>query len=119
MLASATGRLIAAYGSWSQAQLKESFAKVLWQNPIDFRQWQAEVATVRANGMAIDDGCYRRGITIIATPVFGPDGVADKFIGALAVAGQLSAKSSKELGRALKDAAREISAGLGFEGHAD
>ncbi len=115
MMASATGRLLAAYREWDAAELKEAFAKVRWQDPISFRQWQAEVATVKANGMAIDDGRYRKGITIIATPVFGADGVADKFIGALAVSGQLNARARRELGQALKDAAAQISRGLGFQ----
>jgi DNA-binding IclR family transcriptional regulator len=115
MLSSATGRLLAAYGQWGTAELRDSFAKVRWQEPLDFRTWQAEVAAVRAQGMAIDDGRYRKGITIIATPVFNADGTTDKFIGALAVTGQLNAKSRRELAQALKDAAAEISRGLGYE----
>ena len=95
--------------------MRSAFAKVRWQNPIAFKQWQSEVAAVKDAGLAIDDGCYRSGITIFATPVFGPDGVADKFIGALAVTGQLNAKRRKALGQALKDAAATISRGLGFK----
>lgn len=116
MLASATGRVLAAYGDWPVARLRQEFAKVRWQEPLSFDQWQREVGAVRAQGMAIDDGRYRRGITIIATPVFGADGVADKFIGALAVTGLLSARLRRELAQALKDAAAEISAGLGWGG---
>ena len=116
MMASATGRLLAAYGDWSATQLKEAFDKVHWQNSVGFRRWQAEVAQVRDSGMAFDDGCYRKGITIIAAPVFGADGVADKFIGALAITGQLNARSRRELTQSLKDAAAEISRGLGFDG---
>lgn len=113
MLASATGRLVAAYGDMSIAELKEAFAKVRWQNAISFKQWQAEVDVARTQGMAIDDGCYRRGITIIATPVFGSDGVPDKFIGALAVTGLLNAKSKRELVEALKDGAAQLGLELG------
>lgn len=115
MLASATGRLIAAHQSWSMDELRKAFAKVRWQRPIEFERWYREVENARIRQLAIDDGWYRRGITIIAVPVPGRPGRAERFIGALAVKEQLDAATRRNLARALQEAAHAIARALAYQ----
>ena len=90
-LSSASGRLIAACGGWSDAQLKPRFERVRWQHPPDFLKWLREVRLARTRGYAIDDGQFRRGITSIAAPVFGHDGTVAHTISINVISAQLDA----------------------------
>lgn len=90
-LSSASGRLVAAYSGWSDAQLKPRFDRVRWQHPPDFQKWLREVRLTRTHAYAIDDGQFRRGITSIAAGVFGRDGTVSRSISINVVSAQIDA----------------------------
>jgi DNA-binding IclR family transcriptional regulator len=69
-LISATGRCIAAYGGYPEAQIKARFDALRWENAPTYEEWQAQVAETRAQGYAVDDGNYIAGVTVLAAPVW-------------------------------------------------
>ncbi|MCC7288021.1 MAG: IclR family transcriptional regulator [Burkholderiaceae bacterium] len=116
-LSSATGRVLAAFNPYPDATLRAAFDELNWQRPITFRQWKRELAEVRANGYAIDEGHYRRGITVVAAPV--PQGErVDKFVGASMLSEQVSGKPLRELAEEMRLAGQAIAAemqGIAFD----
>jgi len=68
-LISATGRCIAAFGAHPWSAIRERFRLLRWDDPPSWTAWRAEVARTRADGYAVDDGRYIRGVTIVAAPV--------------------------------------------------
>lgn len=73
-LISATGRCIAAFGRFPQAEIEARFPALRWDRPPSFAAWRQEVADAARNGFAVDVGNYMAGITVISAPVFGePD----------------------------------------------
>lgn len=113
LFAGASGRCIAAYNPYSEAELKNLFEKVRWQNPLSFERWREEVNLVKKASVGLDDGCYRKGLTTIATPVFVGTGPVTRFIGALGISDQLTATKRRLLADALKKASSRISTDLG------
>jgi DNA-binding IclR family transcriptional regulator len=69
-LISATGRCIAAWGNYPEAELKARFEKLRWEEPPSFAEWQAQVAQTREQGFGIDEGNYIAGVTVLAAPVW-------------------------------------------------
>ena len=69
-LISATGRCIAAFGNYSDADLRRRFEKLRWDDPPSFEQWLGEVELARVRGFGVDDGNYISGVTVIAAPVW-------------------------------------------------
>ncbi|MFT4025229.1 MAG: IclR family transcriptional regulator [Novosphingobium sp.] len=69
-LISATGRCIAAWGNYPDAELEARFARLRWEEPPTFAEWQAQVAQTRAQGFGIDEGNYIAGVTVLAAPVW-------------------------------------------------
>src|SRR5689334_10538493 len=53
-LISATGRCIAAFGDYPEAELKARFKTLRWDEPPTFEAWTAQVAQTRAQGFAVD-----------------------------------------------------------------
>ena len=70
-LISASGRCVAAFGGYSGSTLDRRFRALRWDRPPSLGAWRAEVGATRANGYAVDEGNYIRGVTIIAAPVRG------------------------------------------------
>ncbi len=73
-LISATGRCVAAFDTYSRAEIQARFAKLRWDDPPTLAAWWKEVRAARRAGYAVDDGRYIRGVTIIAAPVRMPNG---------------------------------------------
>jgi len=73
-LVSATGRCVAAYSTLPPRGLRVQFDRLRWHRAPSFEEWQAQVADVRAQGYAVDDGNYIRGVFIVAAPILGPEG---------------------------------------------
>lgn len=69
-LLSATGRCIAAFGGYPEAELRARFDKLRWEEPPSFEQWLAQVAQTRAQGFGVDEGNYISGVTVLAAPVW-------------------------------------------------
>ncbi|MGE0801381.1 MAG: IclR family transcriptional regulator [Lautropia sp.] len=106
-LSSATGRVLAAFNLYPEDRLRKGFAELSWQRPISFRRWKQELADARVNGYAIDEGLYRRGITVVAAPVFYGNRV-EKFIGASMLSEQVNGKALRTLAEEVKLVGQEI-----------
>jgi DNA-binding IclR family transcriptional regulator len=68
-LISASGRCVAAFGGHGWTVLEHRFRGLRWDRPPAWSVWRNEVEATRANGHAVDEGDYIRGVTIIAAPV--------------------------------------------------
>lgn len=73
-LLSATGRLVAAFGGQSEAEIKKRFLKLRWDKPLDFKVWNKEVVFAQKNQYSMDRNTYIAGVTIVAVPVLTPTG---------------------------------------------
>ncbi|WP_210261049.1 IclR family transcriptional regulator [Enterovirga aerilata] len=69
-LISASGRCIAAFGGYDEAELRERFSRLRWDRPPSFEQWRQEVEDARANGFGVDIDQYILGVTVISAPIF-------------------------------------------------
>jgi DNA-binding IclR family transcriptional regulator len=72
-LISATGRCVAAFCSAPWSDIRKRFTALRWDAPPTLAAWREEVRAARANGYAIDNGQYIRGVSIVAAPVIMPD----------------------------------------------
>ena len=73
-LISATGRCVAAFGTYPKAEIEARFAKLRWDDPPTLAAWRKEVRAAQTAGYAVDDGQYIRGVSIVAAPVRMPNG---------------------------------------------
>lgn len=73
-LASATGRLVAAFGGQTWPALEKRFKSLQWSRPIDFATWKTEIEQSRKRGFSIDRGRYIAGITILSVPLLNSAG---------------------------------------------
>lgn len=69
-LVSATGRCIAAFGTYSDDELRPRFEKLRWDEAPSWEEWKQQVAEARETGIAVDAGHYISGVTVIAVPVW-------------------------------------------------
>jgi DNA-binding IclR family transcriptional regulator len=111
-LISATGRCIAAFGDYSDAELKARFKTLRWDEPPPFEDWKAQVVETRAQGYAVDDGNYMSGVAVVAAPVWKARGRPSHALVAIGIGGALKRKGLPELGEALKGAAQTLSGQL-------
>ncbi len=72
-LMSATGRCVAAFGGYTDAQLKAQWEVVRWDRAPSLKIWQQEVELARKRRYSIDVDNYISGITIIAAPVLNTE----------------------------------------------
>ncbi len=113
-LISATGRCIAAFGSYAEADLEARFAKLRWDDPPSFAEWQAQVEQTRIHGFGVDEGNYIAGVTVLAAPVWKGSGRPSHALVSIGIGSALK-KSLPELQAALVDAARTVTGQLGGE----
>ena len=66
----------------------------------------------RSAGHAVDEGCFRKGITAIAAPVPDPHGRVDRTISITCVTAQLDATRRKQISAAVQAAAARITEAL-------
>jgi DNA-binding IclR family transcriptional regulator len=114
-LISATGRCIAAFGDYPEAQLKERFDGLHWDNPPVYAEWLAQVAMTRAQGIGLDDGNYIAGVTVLAAPVWKGSGRPSHALVTIGIGSTLKQAKLAELQAALRDAASAITRQLGGE----
>jgi DNA-binding IclR family transcriptional regulator len=112
-LISATGRCIAAFGGYPEAQLRARFDTLRWDDPPSFVDWQVQVATTLERGFAIDDGNYITGVTVLAAPVWKGPGRPSHALVAIGLSGALRRAGTEPLEAALLASARQISGQLG------
>ena len=111
-LISATGRCIAAFGQYPEADLKARFDRLRWEEPPTFEQWQAQVAETREQGFGADEGNYISGVTVLAAPIWKNTGRPSHALVAIGVGSALKAKRG-ELEPALLAAARSVTEQMG------
>lgn len=112
-LLSATGRCIAAFGGYSEAQLEARFNTLRWDNPPAFAEWQAQVEQTRAQGYGIDESNYIAGITVVAAPVWQAPGRPSHALVAIGLGSALGPQAVEGLGKALVVGAQAISQQMG------
>ena len=120
-LISATGRCIAAWGNYPPAELEARFARLRWEEPPSFAEWQQQVAQTKAQGFGIDEGNYIAGVTVLAAPVWkgpgrGKGGRPSHALVAIGIGAALKRAGLAELEAALVAAARTVTEQLGGEG---
>ncbi len=112
-LISATGRCIAAFGDYPEAQLEARFNTLRWEEPPTYAQWQAQVAETRAQGYGIDDGNYISGVTVLAAPVWKSAGKPSHALVAIGIGSALRRGGVDALAGTLCAGARIITGQLG------
>jgi len=111
-LVSATGRCVAAYSHMQPRSMKAQFDRLRWHRAPSFEEWQEQVAQVRSQGYAIDDGNYINGIYIVAAPILGAEGEFRHAIVALCVKAGWSEAQLQELAEMVRGAAIQVGEGL-------
>jgi DNA-binding IclR family transcriptional regulator len=114
-LISATGRCIAAYGDYAESELEERFKALRWDDPPTFEQWKAQVAHTRAQGIAVDEGNYIAGVTVIAAPVWKTRAKLSHALVAMGISSSLKRAGLPALQKALLASAQTLSNQLSGE----
>lgn len=112
-LISATGRCVAAFGGYSEAELEVRFRTLRWDEPPSFEQWMAEVKQVRAQGFAVDEGHYISGVTVVSAPVWKAPGKPSHALVATGIDSAVRRRGQADLAEALAASARTLSEQLG------
>jgi DNA-binding IclR family transcriptional regulator len=114
-LISATGRCIAAWGNYSEAELAARFARLRWEEPPAFAEWQEQVAQTKLQGFGIDEGNYIAGVTVLAAPIWRGRGRPSHALVAIGIGAALRRNGLEELEAALVTAARTLTEQMGGE----
>ncbi len=108
-LVSATGRCIAAFGGYDEAELKAGFEELRWDEPPSFEEWAQQVARTRSESVAVDEGNYISGVTVVAAPVWkGPGGPSHALV-AIGIGSAVRGEGLPRLKEALRAAASSLS----------
>jgi DNA-binding IclR family transcriptional regulator len=108
-LISATGRLIAAFGGYTQDDLRARFDGLRWEEPPTFEEWQEQVARTREQGFAVDAGNYISGVTVVAAPVWSGGRRPGHALVAIGIGSVAKGESLSELQDTLLASARSLS----------
>lgn len=113
---SATGRCFAAYlpASVTAPMLKSEFARM----PEAKRGYAERLDEIRSRGLSRVRGDLLAGIASVAAPVFAHDGAIVAVIAALGPQGGFDVAWDGDIAKAVKLAARNLSARLGHRNHA-
>jgi DNA-binding IclR family transcriptional regulator len=107
-LISATGRCIAAFGSYPVADLEKRFKTLRWDAPPSLADWQQQIAHTRNVGFAVDSGNYIAGVTVIATPVAKAAARPGHALVAVGISGAVERAGVQAIGDDLIAASRSI-----------
>ncbi|WP_336968559.1 IclR family transcriptional regulator [Sphingobium aromaticiconvertens] len=111
-LISATGRCIAAFGDYPEAELEARFHTLRWDDPPNYAQWREQVNETRAQGFAVDEGQYISGVTVVSAPVWKAPGRPVHALVAIGIGGALKRSGLADLEDALLTATRSLSVQL-------
>lgn len=111
LLAGAGGRCVAAFGSFSEEQIRERIERLRWHAAPSFRVYMQDVEQVRRDGWALDEGQFKAGVTTIAAPVFNENGNVSYCITGTMFAGQHSDTTLRHIGKAVRETATQVSRG--------
>src|SRR5215831_3271564 len=103
--AGASGVIMAAFGSSSEAELEARFSQVSWYQKPSFAAFLSRVEEARQSGFAVDRGSMFRGITLVSVPVLSASGELLLVITAAGHAHDLDTDALEPLSRALQSAA--------------
>jgi DNA-binding IclR family transcriptional regulator len=106
-LISVTGRCIAAFGNYPEAELESHFRALRWDMPPTFDEWRAQVRQTRTQGFAVDDGNYISGVTLIGAPVWTRDQLSHTLVAAC-LGSTLKRKGFPKLQKALLSGAQAL-----------
>lgn len=109
LLTGAMGRCFAAHEGLTDTELKARFERLRWQSAPTFEQYRAEIDDVGRNGYAIDEGDFAQGVTIIASPILGPDGKATMAISVLCFTAQTDADMVERIAADISARTRTLS----------
>jgi DNA-binding IclR family transcriptional regulator len=111
-LVSATGRCVAAYANMPPRAMKAQFDRLRWHRAPAYEDWLQQVAAVRAQGYAVDDGNYINGIYIVAAPILDAEGAFRHAIVALCIKEGWAAADLLALADNVRASAAQIAEGL-------
>jgi DNA-binding IclR family transcriptional regulator len=114
-LISATGRCIAAFSDYPEAEIAARFKTLRWDEAPSYAAWKAQVAQTRAQGFAIDDGNYISGVTVLAAPVWKGRGKPSHALVGIGIGSALKRNGLAALQAALTSEARILSNQLSGE----
>lgn len=112
-LISATGRCIAAFGQYPEAELKATFKTLRWDEPPTFDEWKAQIDKTRSDGFAVDNGNYIAGVTVVAAPVWKSRDKLSHALVAIGLSSSLKRTGLSGLQESLLKSARALSHQLG------
>jgi len=104
-LISATGRCLAAFGTYPAAEIEKRFRALRWHNAPSYGAWLKEVETVRRHGYSIDRGSYIAGVTIVAVPVLNAQGAITHTLASVGISSQLDRSTTAALAHDMQIAA--------------
>jgi len=108
-LVSATGRLVAAHGGESWAELRKKFAQIAWDKAPRFDAWKKEVELARAQGFSVDRDHFMAGLTVVAVPIFAASGRLAYTVVVVGLSSQLTTVATDLLAQEMMREAREVS----------
>lgn len=112
-LISASGRCIAAFGTYERMELQRRFKTLRWDRAPSLAQWEAQVADTREQGYALDQDHYIAGVTVVAAPVYSIGGRLTHCLVVVGISGQLRDQALARIGRELRESAAALSRQLG------
>jgi IclR family transcriptional regulator, KDG regulon repressor len=107
--AGASGVVMAAFGSSSEAELEALFAQVSWYQKPSFAAFLTRVEEARQSGFAVDRGSMFRGMTLVSVPVLSASWELLLVITAAGHAHDLDTDALEPLSRAMQSAAARLS----------
>ena len=107
--AGASGVIMAAFGSSSEAELEALFAEVAWYRKPSFADFLVRVKDARQSGLAVDRGTMFQGITQVSVPVLSPSWELLLILTAAGHAHDLGDDAVRPLSRAMQSAAARLS----------
>src|SRR6266516_5439156 len=100
--AGASGVVMAAFGSSSEAELEALFSQVSWYQKPSFAAFLARVEAARQSGFAVDRGSMFQGMTLVSVPVLSASWELMLVITAAGHAHDLDTDALEPLSRAMQ-----------------
>ena len=107
--AGASGVIMAAFGTASEARLEGLFADVAWYQKPSFADFMARVDEARQSGFAVDRDTMFQGITQVSVPVLSPSWELLLIVTAAGHSHDLDGDAVRRLSRAMQSAAARLS----------
>ncbi|MGB1765215.1 IclR family transcriptional regulator [Alloalcanivorax xenomutans] len=111
-LIGACGRAIAGVRDLPDAELRRRFARLRWENPPSFEEYQKGVKEAREQGWALDDNCLYRGISMVASVLTDHHNQPRFAISGIGITAQHNARGLARAGEAIRDTAHFLERSL-------